>query len=171
MWGRIRSQRRREMKNFTKAVSILIIALLLVWPLASCSDDDPPNGFAMSVNKANGYHGLEAECEKNLDGAVSITASGVEVLECVEIPLIAPSIMTVTFNYKASASTCYNRPCLEVLVGDRVERYYFDCDSSGDGYISIELLAGQTLNDVSFVLHSGDWGSSVRIKEIVFTPK
>jgi len=156
---------------FSKVFLALTLSLLLVCLSVSCSkDSDSPEGYGMCVNQSNGFHCFDAKCEKMLDNHAFVQASGTEVFSCLGVTLIAPSTMTISFEYKAYAWSCWNYPYLLVTAGDRNQKFSFYCDSSGNGYVSIEVVAGTTLDDIILGLFSGDWGSAIRIKDITFTP-
>ena len=132
-------------------------------------------GFAMcSVKTSFQYFPcLRARCPE--EKTHNRTATGAEVFDCLELQLVAPAIMTVFFDYRSSASSeCLDRPqhwpYFEVIAGAQSEKFSFSCVTSGSNSISISVLAGLTIDDISFKLASGDWGSSVAITAITFTP-
>jgi len=128
------------------------------------------NGYGMCVNKTSGFSCLQSKCEKDLDYSSYIVATGVDVFDCLGLQLTAPATMTISFTYESNAYTCYNQPFLEVIAGTQSEDFSFNCHASGNGSISIGILDGQTIDDISFRLSSGDWGSTVCIKTITFAP-
>ncbi|MCX6745422.1 MAG: fibronectin type III domain-containing protein [Candidatus Parcubacteria bacterium] len=130
------------------------------------------NGYEMCVNKTHGYcpSVLYAQCGKALDNNSQVSATGAEVFTSLKQELVVPSTMTVNFSYTASASTCFNQPYLEVVVGTQSQNFSYSCTFSGEDSISIPIASGQTLADISFLLNSGDWAALVYIKSITFAP-
>jgi len=129
-------------------------------------------GYGMCVTRINltYFHCIYPQCDKTLDNATNLTATGTEVFNCLELVLNAPATMIVNFSYHAEAGSCNSQPYLEVKVGTNSQYFYFDCNATGTASISIPIPAGLTINDVSFKLFAGDWGSTVNIHDIVISP-
>jgi hypothetical protein len=133
------------------------------------------SGYGMCVNKTRYYYcyacsRTQTWCAKEVGGQSIVTATGVEVFDLLDLQLTAPSTMIISFTYDGSADSCYEKPYLEVIAGAQSVKFSFDCNASGNDSISIGITDSQTINDISFVLFSGDWGSSVWIDAITFTP-
>ncbi|MFA5188777.1 MAG: hypothetical protein WC460_05435 [Patescibacteria group bacterium] len=136
------------------------------------------DGYGMCTSKTaiTGFPCLPTRCQ-HLRESEFIYATGADVLECLSVGFTAPATMTVLFAYKASASTCFNEPYLQISTGSQTQDYSFSCNSPDSivtgpatGILVINIDAGQTIDDLNFVLASGDWGSSVCIKSITFAP-
>ncbi len=115
---------------------------------------------------------LSGYCHDWLDGQSTNTlnsSAGNDVAGCLGKPLVAPSIMWIYFDFFASSSSCGALPTFTVWVGSQPYTFTFPqaCGSS-NSFFSISIPGGTTWNDISFVLYSGDWGSSVRITSITF---
>lgn len=155
----------------SRVVLIMALAFLSALLFTSCQgENSKPKGYGLCVNKTSGFPCLEYRCGKTIDNSGYLTATGAEVFDCLNIQFTAPATMTINFEYKAQAWSCWQEPYLIVAAGTRWEKYSFDCSASGNGSISIAISDGLTVEDISFSLSSGDWGSSICIKSITFTP-
>jgi hypothetical protein len=159
-------------KILRKTALVLAVTITLALPYLLCScDNSKEDGYELCVNTSYGYCGTDttAKCGKLLDGSGEISASGEEVFSCFKLQLPTPSTMTVSFEYKASASTCWREPYLEITAKDQSQSFRFDCNGSGSASITIEIASNLTISDINFLLSSGDWGSWVIIKSITFS--
>ncbi|MBN1325880.1 fibronectin type III domain-containing protein [Candidatus Falkowbacteria bacterium] len=127
------------------------------------------DGYGMCVQKTSWFDCPESRCGFSTHGSSYITTTGVEVLDCLNTTLIVPSTMTISFDYRARADTCYDEPVFEVMAGLQSKNFSFDCNSSSYGSISIHISDTLTIDDISFGLESGDWASWICIESITFT--
>ncbi|MCX6742617.1 MAG: fibronectin type III domain-containing protein [Candidatus Parcubacteria bacterium] len=131
-------------------------------------------GFSLCVARANlgAFHCIYPECDKTLDNSTYLTATGTEVFNCLGLGLVfnVPVTMTVNFSYHAEAGSCFGQPYFEVKVGTTVQDFYFDCNATGTSSISITIASGQSINDISFGLFTGDWAAAVNIHDVTLTP-
>jgi len=165
-----RERRSKVKRVLVEGVFVLASALILALAFISCAPETPEeeyqyDGFGMCADKTAGFPCFDTKCK------AGDTAKGRAVFSCLDKKFTAPGTMNVYFLYKAKADTCYNAPSLDILVdGVLVGGFPFGCNDEGSGSISIAVTEGQTLDDISFELFSGDWASSVCIERITFTP-
>jgi|GEM_PF-3528335 len=128
-------------------------------------------GYMMCLCRVNMYwFGCleKSQCEQRVDNNSYFALTGAEIFDCLDLQLIAPMTMIVSFTYRASASSCYNQPYLEIVAGSKFKRFYWHCSDSGYASIAIEVEGGLVASDIVFGLFSGDWCSAVRIENITF---
>ena len=161
-------------KVLSRVVLFLALASIFALPFTSCQgeEDSKPKGYGMCLATVNAqyFDCLQSRCGKKIDNSSYLTATGAEIFDCLDLQLTAPATMTIYFEYKAKANSCWDYPYLEVMAGTKSESYSFNCNASGNSSISVAITNGLTINDISFGLSSGDWASSVCIKSITFTP-
>jgi len=129
-------------------------------------------GFGMCVARVNltNFHCIYPQCDKTLDNATNLTATGPEVFNCLVLSFDAPATMIVNISYHAEAGSCNGKPYLKIIAGAYSQYFYFDCNATGTVSLSIPISAGLTINDISFELFAGDWAATVNIHDIVLSP-
>ncbi len=127
-----------------------------------------PTGYAFGACKENAiwFGGLDsAWCGTNLeDGTATTTASLSTITTCISsYPAnMAGSVLTMTFDYLASASSCESLPELTVIG---ITAFTFpSCSVYGTASLTFALPPGQANFDLE--LYSGPWCASVRVTSI-----
>jgi Stigma-specific protein, Stig1 len=136
----------------------------------SCQSGTCVGSYEMSTCRTTYFNHLVGFTNNDHINSPNLTVTGSAVFGSLGTTLVAPSSMLVSFHYYTTANTCNNGglPYLEVYVGNNPYQQQLPCQSSGSSMIPATIPAGTGINDISFVIFSGDWALSVVIDSITF---
>jgi hypothetical protein len=135
-----------------------------IMPYEMCVDQT--TGFPCFAG--NSYSVSSGTCREIANGASFVSTTGARVFNCVNPDFKAGTTMIVYLDYKASSSTCYNASYLLVVAGITSKTFSIACNTSGSNMFSVPIPAGTTIDQIAFTLFSGDWGSNIKITQIIF---
>ncbi len=149
--------------NISRKIWLVAVHLLVAGFIIGCEQSGDESGFALSTCKTQGF--------PNFSGAASAegSAPGSMVFNCLGVTMVSPSTMFVSFQYRASASSTYEKASFAVYIKNHLaQKMSFANPSDSMGSFVVAIPAGCAPDDVSFCAYSGDWGVSVLIDEISF---